>query len=230
MSKISDSRGLFVGQQFVLNHNNSHRANEDVFISKIGTKYVTLSLDLKNPNSARDYLVKISSISFSFLRGLISIACQESNARVHFSRATFQALQEKAVSWGKLRRLVGNSHQIPEHLTTEGIDAIIDTLTPPFFEAMNNHQSKPLGKSIGFMLLAKRPCGKVVAAAWEPENAETTAAWRARGDTVTAAWRARGDTVERVQRFENDDAPVWTDFNCRACNGECKKPSETETQ
>ena len=69
---------------------------------------------------------------------------------------------------------------------------------------------------LGFMYLARRPCGKVCAAAWDdPTHAKST------GKSV-AEWIGRGDTIERVERKEDDPMPEWV---CRkgevcACRGE----------
>lgn len=69
---------------------------------------------------------------------------------------------------------------------------------------------------LGFMYLARRPCGKVSAAAWDSEEHRKSI-----GKSV-AEWIARGDNVERVERKEDDPQPEWV---CNrgdvcACRGE----------
>lgn len=64
-------------------------------------------------------------------------------------------------------------------------------------------------KSLGFIYLAKRPCGKVSALCWddaryEQENLE-----------FIERCTARGDTVERVERFDGDELPELI------CSPEC---------
>ena len=68
------------------------------------------------------------------------------------------------------------------------------------------------GVLIGYMYQARRPCGRVSAAAWdEPRHADTTAA-------SVQRWRERGDTVERVARHLDEPLPEWT-----CCAGACRE-------
>lgn len=70
-------------------------------------------------------------------------------------------------------------------------------------------------ESMGFMYLAKRPCGKVSAAAWDDDD------WGVKEKRKTLAeWLERGDTVEKVERFTGDPEPDWI---CRPGCHECKK-------
>lgn len=67
-------------------------------------------------------------------------------------------------------------------------------------------------KSMGFMYLAKRPCGKVSAMCWdEPKYAKDTA-------KTVADYIRRGDAVERIERFEGDPLP---EMICRPGCREC---------
>lgn len=69
---------------------------------------------------------------------------------------------------------------------------------------------------LGFMYLAKRPCGRITAMAWDdPEYAKST------GKSV-ARWISRGDAVERIEVKKGDAIP---DLICRksevcACRGD----------
>jgi hypothetical protein len=56
-------------------------------------------------------------------------------------------------------------------------------------------------KSMGFMYLAKRPCGRVSAMSWDDPGHKKSIS------QSIAAWLARGDIVERVERFEGDSLP-----------------------
>lgn len=58
-------------------------------------------------------------------------------------------------------------------------------------------------KRLGMMCLAKMPCGKIAAAAWEDSwDKKRRRAWiRAR--------TSEGLTVDRVERFEGDPQPEW---------------------
>jgi hypothetical protein len=68
-------------------------------------------------------------------------------------------------------------------------------------------------KSMGFMYLARRACGKVSASCWdEPSYAKDTA-------KTVAGYIKRGDTVERVERFEGDPMP---EFICRPGCNDCR--------
>lgn len=71
------------------------------------------------------------------------------------------------------------------------------------------------GPLIGYMYQARRPCGRVSAAAWdEPRHADTTA------DSVRR-WRERGDTVERVARYRDEPQP---ELIC--CTGACREAAQ----
>jgi hypothetical protein len=67
-------------------------------------------------------------------------------------------------------------------------------------------------KRLGFIYVAKRPCGKVSAMSWDDdsereENAESV-----------AKWIERGDAVERIERFDGDPMPEWIcRSGCRDC-------------
>lgn len=79
----------------------------------------------------------------------------------------------------------------------------------------NTETSSPSGKSMGFMYVAKKPCGKVVAAGWDDDDRKVQAAKSASG------WKKRGLNVERVERFEGDHDLVWASRDCRNCGGAC---------
>lgn len=70
---------------------------------------------------------------------------------------------------------------------------------------------------LGFMYIARRPCGKVSAAAWDDPGRE-----KSTGKSV-AEWITRGDAVTRVERKEDDPQPEWvcsrTDPNCTCIAG-----------
>lgn len=75
------------------------------------------------------------------------------------------------------------------------------------------------GERIGFMYIARRPCGKVSAAAWDDEGYEKETA------KSVAEWLRRGDKVERIERFEGDPQPEWV---CRMRCQDCRKSAVTE--
>jgi len=76
-------------------------------------------------------------------------------------------------------------------------------------------------KLIGHMYLARLPCGKVVAAAWdEADNKKDTAA-------SVARWIKRGNTVERVARYQGDPQPNWCCGPSEPC--ECRTPAHAAT-
>ena len=56
-------------------------------------------------------------------------------------------------------------------------------------------------KSLGFMYLAKRPCGRVSAMAWDEPGLEKITA------NYVVCLLASGVDVERVERFEGDCIP-----------------------
>lgn len=65
-------------------------------------------------------------------------------------------------------------------------------------------------KSMGFMYIARRACGKVSASCWDDAMSKKDTA------KVVAGYINRGDTVERIERFEGDPQPEWI---CRpGCN------------
>lgn len=74
-------------------------------------------------------------------------------------------------------------------------------------------------KSMGFMYVAKRPCGKVSAAAWDDPGYEKDTA------EGVADWIKRGDSVERVERFDGDPMPEWI---CRSKCNDCRKQGDQE--
>ncbi len=66
---------------------------------------------------------------------------------------------------------------------------------------------------LGFMYIAKRPCGKVTAAAWdEPDSKKETA-------KSVARWLEFGFTVERIERHDGDPQPEWI---CHSSDRNCK--------
>ena len=80
-------------------------------------------------------------------------------------------------------------------------------------------------KSLGFMYLAKRPCGRVSAMSWdEPGHEKNTA-------KHVAEWIARGDKVERVERFEGEKSPEFIcNPGCTACHHEKTQHIQEPTQ
>lgn len=67
-------------------------------------------------------------------------------------------------------------------------------------------------KSIGFMYVAKRPCGKVSAMCWDDKGYEK--------DTAKSVqeWIKRGDSAERIERFEGDPLPEQICYpGCKEC-------------
>lgn len=71
-------------------------------------------------------------------------------------------------------------------------------------------------ESQGFMYLAKRPCGKVSAMAWDDAGYEKSTA------NSVARWLRRGDEVERVEVFKGDPMPETI---CRPECDNCKTPN-----
>lgn len=71
-------------------------------------------------------------------------------------------------------------------------------------------------ESKGFMYLAKRPCGRVSAMAWDDEGNEKSTA------KSVASWLRRGDKVERVEIFNGDPVPETI---CRLKCNNCKARS-----
>ena len=71
------------------------------------------------------------------------------------------------------------------------------------------------GERLGYMYIARRPCGKVSGRCWdEPGYRKYTA-------KEVAGYIKRGDYVERVERFENDPQPEWI---CEPGCSKCKQP------
>lgn len=67
-------------------------------------------------------------------------------------------------------------------------------------------------KSLGFMFIARRPCGKVSAACWDDPGMEKDTAQH------VAEYKRRGAKVERIERFEGDPQPEWIcRTGCRDC-------------
>lgn len=71
-------------------------------------------------------------------------------------------------------------------------------------------------KSMGFMYLARRACGKVSAACWDDAMSKKDTA------KLVAGYIKRGDSVERIERFEGDPQPEWI---CRPGCNDCAKVS-----
>lgn len=73
-------------------------------------------------------------------------------------------------------------------------------------------------KSLGFMYLAKRPCGRLSALCWDEPGYEKDTAKH------VAEYIRRGDTVERVERFEGEKLPELICYpGCTDCT---QKPKE----
>lgn len=69
-------------------------------------------------------------------------------------------------------------------------------------------------KSMGFMYIARRACGKVSASCWDDANAKKDTA------KFVAGYIKRGDSVERIERFEGDPQPEWI---CRPGCNDCAR-------
>lgn len=67
-------------------------------------------------------------------------------------------------------------------------------------------------KSLGFMYLARRACGKVSASCWDDAVSKKDTA------ECVAGYIKRGDSVERIERFEGDPQPEWI---CRSGCNDC---------
>jgi hypothetical protein len=74
------------------------------------------------------------------------------------------------------------------------------------------------GRHLGFMYIARRPCGRVSASCWDDAEFKKSTA------KLVAGYIKRGDAVERVDRYENDPQPEWI------CEGKCKCPEQTNTE
>lgn len=68
-------------------------------------------------------------------------------------------------------------------------------------------------KSMGFMYVAKRPCGRLSAASWDDVGSKKDIA------AFVSRCIKRGDVVERIERFEGDPMP---DFICQGCSKQCE--------
>jgi hypothetical protein len=70
-------------------------------------------------------------------------------------------------------------------------------------------------KSLGFMYIAKKQCGRVAALCWDdPKYAKDTA-------NTVADYIRRGLVVERIERFEGAPTP---EMICNECRGKpCKE-------
>lgn len=74
---------------------------------------------------------------------------------------------------------------------------------------------------LGYMYIAKRPCGRTSASAWDDADAKKDTA------KSVARWIARGDSVERIARFKGDPLPavVCQDNEACACRESKTKPA-----
>ncbi len=65
---------------------------------------------------------------------------------------------------------------------------------------------------LGYMYIAKRPCGKVSATFWEEKGSEKELA------KAVSRWIKRGNVVERIARYENDSLPEMICYiGCKEC-------------
>lgn len=79
-------------------------------------------------------------------------------------------------------------------------------------------------KSLGFIYLAKRPCGRVSALAWDDPGYEKSTAKH------VAEWIARGDKVDRVERFAGDESPEFIcSPGCTVCTHELSQNLQEPT-
>ena len=85
----------------------------------------------------------------------------------------------------------------------------------------------PPAEFLGYMYLAKRPCGRVSASSWDDaQHAKAVA-------KDVGAWIRRGLVIERIARYRGDPQPDWICDGCRgkSCNppapsaGTCITPS-----
>lgn len=73
------------------------------------------------------------------------------------------------------------------------------------------------GESLGFMIVARKPCGKVAAMAWDdPEYSENKVKELCR-DVIE--WRRQELEVVKIERFSGDPMPEWVCAPCTGCNG-----------
>jgi hypothetical protein len=74
-----------------------------------------------------------------------------------------------------------------------------------------------VSKSVGFMYIARKECGRVAALCWdEPKFRKDTA-------KTVADYIRRGLAVERLERFEGDSMPG--EWICKECRGKpCATP------
>jgi hypothetical protein len=72
------------------------------------------------------------------------------------------------------------------------------------------NRPKETRKSQGFMWVARKPCGKASALAWDDDNASIR---RSLTD-----WADRGDQVERIELFEGQELPEMMCSNRAECD------------
>lgn len=69
------------------------------------------------------------------------------------------------------------------------------------------------------MYIARKPCGRISAMAWDDPGYEKSTA------KFVAECIKRGDTISRIERFEGDPLPSeWMCDECRSPN-KCKEPT-----
>lgn len=73
---------------------------------------------------------------------------------------------------------------------------------------------------IGYWYIAKRPCGRASALAWDDDKYKKDTA------KSVAEWIRRGDTVERVARRKSDPTP---ELICQGCRGKACQSSPAGT-
>ena len=71
------------------------------------------------------------------------------------------------------------------------------------------------GKFLGYMLVGKRPCGRLMAMSWEDPNTDKS------NKKAVMDWLRRGLTVERLARFEHDPQPQSACDESTKANGLC---------
>lgn len=79
-------------------------------------------------------------------------------------------------------------------------------------------------KFLGYLYLAKRPCGRVSALCWDDPGREKDTAKH------VAGYIKRGDSVERVARYSGDPQPEMICDGCRGKTCAQPQPHETSTQ
>jgi hypothetical protein len=75
------------------------------------------------------------------------------------------------------------------------------------------------GDLLGVLYVARHPCGRVVAMAWEDDMQSDAAR-----DARLANWRTRGYTVERLEQRMGDPMPQWVCMPWDEC--ECREGSK----